>query len=289
MQNIYSELLDMVNRVSARVPLPCVKEVIIPQLYSDNRSKYSKFGLMVLEDSSCGFFYDLDIPAHTSNSSQRDRDELSQNIAGARVEEIAKMILGHDTLSRGIGLAAINALSAHVFRLAGFTLPISSTGSTDVSHKGGHIGMIGYFPPVVKQLRASNCPLTVLELDESLYDQQDNYLVTAESENLQNCDVVLCTSSTLINNTLEPLLKSLGVDNQSSSHITRFELIGPSCSCFADPFFKRGVDSIGGSSVVSPEILIKRVTGNKQWGDAVAKFKLTPEVYPGFDTILDAL
>ena len=61
-----------------------------------------------------------------------------------------------------LGLAAINAVTQHVFRRAGYEpdLAANSLGSLRIG-PGDRVGMIGFFPPLVERVRALGLPLTV--------------------------------------------------------------------------------------------------------------------------------
>ena len=63
----------------------------------------------------------------------------------------------------------MNALTRELFDRAGFVPPAAtdSIGGLD-PRPGEHIGMVGFFPPLVKQVTACGARLTVLELRADL-------------------------------------------------------------------------------------------------------------------------
>lgn len=307
MNSLGQELVNLVTQAVQAHPIPAIRELILPHLETGQsdpvaaKSKYAKFGLLVLEDGSAGFFYRLPETGEggtVASSPTTDINELARSMAGQRPESIAKMLFEKDNLSRGLGMAAINAVSQSVFRGAGFSpdklssTPFSFQRASDKNptnqnskvdlksaHLPYHVGMIGYFGPTITQLREQDISLTVLELDETLFTESTLYTVTGDAERLLDCDHIICTASTLINQTLEPLLDLLGGER----HI---EVVGPTCGCFADPLFARGVQAIGGSEILNLTLATKRITAMQPWGESVGKYQITPDKYPGLESLL---
>ena len=68
---------------------------------------------------------------------------------------------------RSLSMAAINAVSQFVFKHCGYALPpMDKTFDLLTLWKEDHVGMIGYFPSLVEQVRARGVPLSVVELNE---------------------------------------------------------------------------------------------------------------------------
>jgi len=145
--------------------------------------------------------------------------------------------------------------------------------------EGDHVGMVGFFPPLVNKLRAANIPLTVIEKKTELLNNPDGVDVTLETSRLRDCNKVLCTAATLLNHSLDEVLGYC----PASSIVA---VIGPTAGCFPDPLFCRGVDVIGGSQVVHAENLVKRLERGEPWGDAVNKYTLVADRYPGNEALL---
>ena len=134
---------------------------------------------------------------------------------------------------RSLALAALNALSRHFFERAGFVPPPSrdSIGQMD-PQPGERIGMVGYFR-LARRIAEVGAELVVIELDPALAGQQEGYRVTLDAAELGDCAKVLCTSSVLINGSIERML-------EAAPRARHFALIGPGAGCLPDPLFAQG-------------------------------------------------
>ena len=156
LETLAKHLLALCDQAAATLPLPRVHHIYIPPT-NPNFVKSRKFGLVVLADHSTGFFYNL---------LEVDRSGPIDNWP-SDVLELASWFDHDDIARRGIGLGAISAITQHFFRATRFcpdqaTNPMAGFAFS----RSDHVGMIGYFPALVKKLRQMNIPLTVLELDE---------------------------------------------------------------------------------------------------------------------------
>lgn len=137
-----------------------------------------------------------------------------------------------------------------------------------------HVGMVGFFPSLVQRLRDRGIPLTVIEKKPELVQNDAQFRVTLDPSALAACTHVLCTASTLVNDTLDDILSHC----QSAAHVA---VIGPSAGCLPDPLFARGVDTIGSSVVTDLTALLDHIHRQQAWGDTVAKYNIRRTDYPG--------
>ncbi len=319
MSSITDDLLAMVELLNQSLPLPAVREVLLPDRMlsvSEQYSKHDKFGLVVLEDGSCGLFYRLlEVQALTAaqmqrqmqietqnltraspdNSSVADAEtrlnqshrEIATSLSGKSVCELAALLRAGDDFSRGIGLGVINALTQYVYKLANFSpaqIPAKNPTKTPTNNKAAqntntNVGMVGYFSRKIESLLNQGLNVVVLELDKTLHTRQPGLLVSGEPATLDVCSTIHCTASTLINQSLDQLLDNLAADRH-------FELVGPSASCFPDPLFARNIDVIGSSFIVNSENLYLQIQQGEAWQSSVEKYSLTQQTYPGFEKLL---
>jgi uncharacterized protein (DUF4213/DUF364 family) len=163
----------------------------------------------------------------------------------------------------------VNALSRHLMDRAGFVPPPAADSIAGLAPQAGeHIGMVGYFPPLLKQVTANGARLTVLELRADLAGQRDGYSVTLDPAALQSCDKVLSTSTVLMNHSLDDVLAQC----HSAKAIA---LIGPSAGCLPDALFARGVTAIGGTWITDPAGVIAALRSGAPWSAHARKFVLT--------------
>lgn len=183
-----------------------------------------------------------------------------------------------DAAERAAGFAAANALTREVFDRSGYAPPLAedSLGGLAPRH-GEHIGMIGFFPPLVRQVRACGARLTVLEL-KMAHDAED-YRITNDPRDLESCDKVLSTSTVLLNDSLDALL-------HHCRRARAFALIGPGASCMPDALFRRGVTVLGGVWIADAERFKFALPRGMAWGESARKFALSRDDYPGLDALL---
>ena len=161
---------------------------------------------------------------------------------------------------RALGFAAVNALSRHLFDRDGLVPPDApdSIGGLD-PQPGDHIGMVGFFPPLVKPVTEHGARLTVLELRADLAGSHPGFEVTLDPSALQACDQVLMTSTVLLNDTLDAVLAHC-------RHARRVAMIGPGAGCLPEPLFDRGVTAVGGTWIDDRAGFIAALRTGEPWG-----------------------
>jgi uncharacterized protein (DUF4213/DUF364 family) len=118
------------------------------------------------------------------------------------------------------------------------------------------ITIVGAFQSYIKKIVATKNNLYVLELDENaLNEEQKKYYVPADefSKVLPISDVVIITGLTLVNNTLDNLLKSI------LPH-TKVIITGPSSSIIPDVLFRYNVKIVGSTRIKDPDLLFTVVS-----------------------------
>jgi uncharacterized protein (DUF4213/DUF364 family) len=263
-ESLSTSLLSLCGEIAAAIPLPAIDHLYLPPPKAGSE-KSRKFGLVVLEDRSTGFFFTRLEPGGASLTGAHPRDVL----------DLASWFGDDDMARRAVGLGAIGAITQCLFAAADFRPPAAVNPIADLDPgPDDHIGMVGFFPGLVTYLRERRIRLTVLELDESWVEVGERFEVTLDPARLAGCNKILCTASTLINDTVDDILASA----RDADYIA---LIGPSAGCAPDPLFERGVSLVGGSAVVDYSALEAACDCGADWGTAVTKYCLTPSSYPG--------
>ena len=276
-----TELLQLLSRaLGARVPR--VRALHLPRTPWDG-TKDGEFGALELDDGSLGLCYVLlgDSLAELAAGKQTQRCYgTSRTLEGASALDIAHCWASERGALRTLGFAAVNALTRHVFDRARFT-PRQATDSIGglAPQRGEHIGMVGFFPPLVEQVTACGARLTVLELRSELAGAREGFHITLNASELRSCDKVLCTSTVLLNDTLDDVLASC-------AHARAFALIGPGAACLPDPLFARGVTLLGGAWIEDAAEFKAALAAGQPWGRYARKFALARAEYPGIDALL---
>lgn len=277
MKTISDDLLFLLERLAALGPLPRVKRLHLPPPAADG-TRDGEFCAIELEDGSLGLSFVL-----LGDTLARLRDADAAAVAGLPALDLARRYAATQGLQRTLGFAAVNALTRHLFDRAGYQPPPAqgSIGDLDLA-PGDHVGMVGLFPPLVKQVLATGARLTVIELREDLAGLREGWRVSLDPADLGACNKVLSTSTVLLNDTLEAIL----------SHCRgaqRVSLIGPGAGCLPDPLFARGVTLLGGSWIVDAEGFKSALAAGESWSPFARKVAISRSSYPGAPALLARL
>lgn len=276
--SIARDLVASLERLAAFGAPPPVKALHLPPLEAAD-SRNGEFCALELADGSLGLSYVL-----LDDTLSRLHDASGRHaLAGADSLALARAFAGPHGIRRTLGFAAVNALTRHLFDRAGFVPPTSSDSIGQMDPQPGEaIGMVGYFKPLAARIAQVGAKLTVLELKPELAGEKDGYRVSLEPRDLADCAKVLCTSTVLLNDTLDRVLAAC-------PQARRFALVGPGAGCLPDPLFGRGVTLVGGNWIADRAGFLAALAVGESWGTAAWKFALTPETYPGFETLLGRL
>lgn len=273
--SINSDYLDLAERLDIALKHPVINGLYLPAPVPDETFR-DEFGFVFLDDGSIGPFY-------------VSMGDILQNLwrryaEPSRVNKPASGFLQgfvqQDITQRALAVGTYNAMSAACMRQAGFVPPERAPQSgLDAIDDGDRVGMVGYFCPLVDRLVARGCEVVMLELAPERLTGRDDITLTSSVEDLLDCRLVLCTASTLINDTLQPLL------NVVAGKVP-VELVGPSGSGLPDPLFSRGVTSVGGILFDDRDRLVELLEHGESWGAAGRKYQLAPYTYPGINSLL---
>jgi uncharacterized protein len=179
-----------------------------------------------------------------------------------------------------VALAAVNALTDSVWRRIGYTPPPAGNSLGDVVlGPQDHLGMIGFFPPLVRRIDEAGGRLTVVEMNAGMVARQQERFpkvhITLDRNALADCNTVVGTSTMLLNDSLDPMLAA-------ASAATRFAVIGPSAGLWPDALFERGVTLLGGTQVVDGTAFTEAMASGESWSHASRKFAIARKGWPGW-------
>ena len=272
--NIMTEMRDMALGLASRFQIPKIAGIVFPPFYEGGQPTGCEFMALALEDGTGGVSYLL-----FPDSSAEDYRALNpQSFIGSHPEQYVEGFDGTDPIQNMLGLACINAICQHVMRISNCVpdAAIDSLGLMNIED-GDRVGMVGFFPPLLKYMRNCNADLTIVEKNRQLIERYPKLHVTLDASELNNCNKVLCTSTTLLNDTLDDVLKQC----TTAQHIT---VLGPTAGYFPDPLFARGVHVLGGRFINDGMLLLKLVSERKRWGVATQKMCFKACDYNGLGT-----
>jgi uncharacterized protein (DUF4213/DUF364 family) len=167
-------------------------------------------------------------------------------LAGRPASELIACVLSQDPIEAAVGLATANALAARA-------LPEPMAGDVlDALNllPGDEVGMVGYFGPLVPEVRRRVRALHVFETDPA---GPDILPQEAARRWLPRCQVTLITSTAIINHTLGSLLNW-------AANCRQVVLLGPSTPLAPEVFQGTPVVLLSGVEVTDPAAVLRAVS-----------------------------
>lgn len=272
-----TDLIAELERATAGRPIPRVRALHLPPPEAAE-SRNGEFCALELDDGALGLSYVLLGGILPRLAASDDPHTIVGMDALQLAREFAAPTAGAGgdaEIRRTLGFAAANALSRTVMERMGFAPPraTDSIGGID-PQAGDHVGMVGLFTPLLKQVTAAGAQLTVIELNPDYAGHYDGYRVTLDAAALEDCNKVLSTSTILLNHTVDAMLAHC-------RKAQRIVLIGPSAGCLPEPLFARGVTVVGGSWITDRVGFIDALRRGESWSGFAYKFALGAADWPG--------
>lgn len=272
-----TDLIAELERATAGHSIPRVRALHLPPPEAAE-SRNGEFCALELDDGALGLSYVLLGGILPRLAASDDPHTIVGMDALQLAREFAAPTAGAGgdaEIRRTLGFAAANALSRTVMERMGFAPPraLDSIGGID-PQAGDHVGMVGLFTPLLKQVTAAGAQLTVIELNPDYAGHYDGYRVTLDAAALEDCNKVLSTSTILLNHTVDDMLAHC-------RKAQRIVLIGPSAGCLPEPLFARGVTVVGGSWITDRAGFIDALRRGESWSGFAYKFALGPADWPG--------
>jgi uncharacterized protein len=265
------EFRKMVNELSAIFTLPPIANIFFPPFYKGGQPKDAQFMAIGLEGGATGISFVL-LPDEKMEEYAALR---SPAFVGKNPREFALEFGNADPIKEMIGLASINAICQHVMRETDFAVDSAtdSLGLLSVS-SGDRVGMVGLFSGLIEPIKKAGADLVIIEKNDLLIQKFPNLPITLDPTKLSLCNKILCTSTTILNNTLDEILAYCSPDAFVS-------VIGPTAGYLPDPLFARGVDVVGGRVVKNGSQFFQLLAERKRWGDATQRTCFQKETYTG--------
>jgi len=269
--NLKHEFRKMVNELTARFTLPPIANIFFPSFYKGGQRKDAQFMAISLEGGATGISFVL-----LSDEKMEEYTALQpQAFVEKNPQEFALEFGNDDPIKEMISLASINAICQHVMRETNFAVDSAtdSLGLLSVSARD-RVGMVGLFFGLTKTIEKTGAELVVIEKKDQLIKKYPNLPITLDVTKLSTCNKILCTSTTILNNSLDEILAHCSPEAFVS-------IIGPTAGYFPDPLFARGVDVVGGRVVKNGTLFLKLLAERKRWGDATQRTCFQKETYVG--------
>lgn len=180
-----------------------------------------------------------------ASSSGCSHFDKAGTLAGSPAKELVTLF-GDETsdLARAIGLATANALLASLPKPP--FLPQEIIDSLQIT-ADDRVAMVGYFGPIIPQLRKIGCRLDILELND---EHMDTLPPGQTATVLAGCTLAIITGTSLINGTFGKLLASLGKPRAAV-------LLGPSTPLCGEIFQDTKITHVAGARVRDAEAVLR--------------------------------
>lgn len=276
---IATALLHQLAAIANRYTSPRVRRLHMPQRTGEPGEHDAEFCAIELDDGAFGLSYIL-LGGTLDRLLARHGSDRQHAFAGADPMALAQRLSGGDEVERAVALAAINALTDSVWRRIGYTPPPAGNSLGDVVlGPQDHLGMIGFFPPLVRRIDEAGGRLTVIEMNAEMVARQRERFpqvhITLDRAALAGCNTVVGTSTMLLNDSLDAMLAA-------APKASRFSVIGPSAGLWPDALFERGVTLLGGTQVVDGAAFTEAMAAGESWSGASRKFAIARDGWPGW-------
>ena len=179
----------------------------------------------------------------------------SGNLLNFSVYDLMEYALDDNVLKAAVGVATINALSAILLEDDECPYKPSAYGNAldliQISREDTVV-MVGAFPPFIKRIQEITKKLFVIERNPRAVGKGDAVEIEPEAslqELIPKADILIITGVTLVNHTLEPILRL-------ARNARDIVVVGPTASVYPGPLFKRGVTVLGGVRVTDASKMI---------------------------------
>jgi uncharacterized protein (DUF4213/DUF364 family) len=174
-------------------------------------------------------------------------------LRGRPALDLANEALGDHGIRRAVGIAAMNALADTCWRRrphpeTELRLGIDAFDATEI-RPGDNVVVVGAFVPFLRELKRRRQPFLVIEQDPATLkaDELPFFRPTEQADSVvPEADVLLITGTTLINDTLEELLRL-------AKPAARVTMVGPTVSLLPGAFLRRGADILGTVRITAPD------------------------------------
>jgi uncharacterized protein (DUF4213/DUF364 family) len=197
-----------------------------------------------------------DIPQAVCCPSSAGRIFDPVKINGMKAADVLAALSSDEPIKAAIAIATLNALSAICWDRGlndNYRIQMN-TDAVDVVRMPAEssVAVIGAFVPILRKLKIRGGRWWVIEQDPRTLksDEMDHFIPADRSgETIAAADVLIITGVTLVNHTLEPILKAARPDAEIA-------VVGPTASMLPEALFESGARVVGGVWVKKPDELL---------------------------------
>ena len=190
------------------------------------------------------------------NSSNCSKIEFAGNFTDKELFELMEWSFDPPNIRKIVGLATLNAVSQHIFKIKNSYTKLKDNLLSQLNiEKNTKITVIGLMKPLIRKLSEMTKLITLVEDSIPVSVEFTEFTFRNKIEQLRNkdfsTDLLFCTGTALINNTIERILELF------RNKARKIILIGPSASMIPDVLFENGVNIVGGMEIVDSDATLR--------------------------------
>ncbi|MGQ4873957.1 MAG: Rossmann-like domain-containing protein [Promethearchaeia archaeon] len=258
---ILEKTIELVKRIYSihKIPFPRVNNVVVGVKYTGVEIATFTQGKIL------GLCYTL--PDFICKKRPKEINKYAGDLIDIPLLELLNWSVDSSGLRKIIGIATLNALSQHILSIMNpyEKLEKALLDYLEIS-ENSKIIFIGFIKPLADQMTKITNNIVVIDdsrINLSYMDKEIKTQYTELTENEMTADVLICTGTALINNTMEDILKFF------RNKVKKICVLGPTASMLPDILFDYGADLVGGIKIKDSEKVLKII----QEGGGTKKFK----------------
>ncbi|MFX0073232.1 MAG: Rossmann-like domain-containing protein, partial [Candidatus Hermodarchaeota archaeon] len=246
---ILEQTVDLIKSIYKyhRIITPKIKRVVIGLGYTGVEL------LAYAYDPLLGLAYTLPTIIQESECSKIN---FAGSLTNKKLGELLEWSYGPPSIKKIIGIATLNAMSQHILQIQNPYRKIKGNLIDYLEIKDNtKVTFVGQIRPLIKNIGRITDSITIIENLQNIneaFRKFPNYndINQIEDEDLRT-DILFCTGTTLINNTILDILE------RYKKKAGKLIVIGPTASMLPDILFDYGVDIVGGMRITDVESTIR--------------------------------
>ena len=182
--------------------------------------------------------------------------DFAGNLTNKSFKELMSWSYQPPSLEKIIGIATLNAASQHILAVKNPYKEIEEDLLDFLKiTKDTRIIFIGFMKPMIRNILSITKFVKIIDNNPVIKRTYQDISILNDIDDLKESelaiDILFCTGTSLINNTIERILS---VFRKQAKYVV---LIGPTISFLPDILFDKGVDIVGGLNIIDSESTIK--------------------------------
>ena len=204
---------------------------------------------------------------------------LAGTLTKRSLSELLEWSYGPPGIQKIIGIAALNAMSQHILEIIN---PYHKAEDDLINHlrldEDSKIIFIGQISPLIRKISQISDSIIIIENTISEPESFKRFKIATNINQLKEeeltTNVLICSGTALINNTMEEILRKFKKKAQ------QIVVLGPTASMLPDILFDHGVNIVGGTKILDADMALKVLQeggGTKQFKQYGIKYCLIKE------------